>query len=274
MSSDISIVIPCYNHGHFLAEAIASIEAARTPRLLEVIIVDDGSTDPKTHEALDALQRKGYSVIHQKNAGLGAARNAGIRSATGEFILPVDSDNRIRKCYLDQAAQLLSDDAEMGVVYGDAEYFGDKTGRWTVREFDFARLVHANFIDACALMRKRVWEEIGGYDEHMPHMGWEDWDFWLRAALKGWRFVRMNEVAFDYRVRAGSMLSEINKHNEVMDHYLFSKRELVAVGQIRPELHRLWNLEKSLEYRLGKRLLSPVRSLQNPSGGGKRRISE
>ena len=59
-----------------------------------------------------------------------------------------------------------------------------RSGRWYIPEFDAARLVDANFIDACALFRKRVWEDVGGYDEHPPHIGWEDWDFWLRAAAK------------------------------------------------------------------------------------------
>jgi len=259
MPSNVSIVIPCYNHGPFLRETVQSIEEARTPALREVIIVDDGSTDPETTKVLRELEKSAYVIHRQPNRGLGAARNAGIRLASGDFILPVDSDNRIRKPYLAEAPELLARDAVVGVVYGDAEYIGDKSGRWRVPEFDLAHLVDANFIDACALFRRRVWEDVGGYDEHMPHMGWEDWDFWLRVSLKGWRFVHLDEVAFEYRVRAGSMLTEVNRHNTVMDNYLFTKKELAPLGRIRPELHRLLNVEQSLEYRLAKRLLRPFR---------------
>lgn len=274
MQSSVSIVIPVYNHGHFLQETLQSIEATRTPSLREVIIVDDGSTDPVTLELLRDLEKSQYLVIRQPNRGVGAARNAGIRVAQGEFILPVDDDNRIRRPYLAEGPTLLDRDQSVGVVYGDAEYFGERTGRWRVPQFDLVRLVDANFIDACALFRKRVWEDLGGYDEHMPHMGWEDWDFWLRAAVRGWRFVHLQEVTFDYRVRAGSMLTEVNKHTTVMDSYLFSKKELVALGEMRAELHRLLMVEQTMEYRLGRGLLKPVRATMTMLGGSRTRAKE
>jgi glycosyltransferase involved in cell wall biosynthesis len=274
MQSSVSIVIPVYNPGHFLQETLQSIEAARTPSLREVIIVDDGSTDPITLELLKDLEKSQYLVMRQPNRGVGAARNAGIRVAQGDFILPVDDDNRIRRPYLAEGPTLLDRDQSVGVVYGDAEYFGERTGRWRVPQFDLVRLVDANFIDACALFRKRVWEDLGGYDEHMPHMGWEDWDFWLRAAIRGWRFVHLQEVTFDYRVRAGSMLTEVNKHKTVMDSYLFSKKELVALGEMRAELHRLLMVEQTMEYRLGRGLLKPVRATMTMLGGSRTRAKE
>jgi glycosyltransferase involved in cell wall biosynthesis len=271
MQSSVSIVIPVYNQGHFLQETLQSIEEARTAELREVIIVDDGSTDPETLNVLHSMEESPYTLIRQPNRGLGAARNAGIRVAQGEFILPVDSDNRIRRPYLAEGPVLLHRDQSVGIAYGDAEYFGERTGRWRVPQFDLVRLVDANFIDACALFRKRVWEDVGGYDEHMPHMGWEDWDFWLRAAVRGWRFVHLQEVTFDYRVRAGSMLTEVNRHNAVMDSYLFSKKELVALGEMRAELHRLLMVEQTMEYRLGRGLLKPVRAVMTMLGGGRTR---
>jgi glycosyltransferase involved in cell wall biosynthesis len=261
MRPSISIVIPSYNHGPYLVETVGSIEESRTDALHEVIIVDDGSTDPEALEVLARFENSAYTLIRQPNKGLGAARNTGIRRATGEFILPVDSDNRIRRTYLEKAPDVFARNPRVGVVYGDAEYVGERSGRWYVPDFNLARLVDGNFIDACAVFRRRVWEEIGGYDEHMPRMGWEDWDFWLRASMKAWGFVHLNEIAFDYRVRAGSMLTEINRHTAEMDEYLFSKGELAGLGQIRPELRRLLNVEESMEFRLGRRLLRAVRAV-------------
>jgi glycosyltransferase involved in cell wall biosynthesis len=263
MCADVSIIIPCYNDGHFLRETIASVEFARTSRLRDVIIVDDGSTELATLEVLLDLRKAGYSVIRQPNRGTGAARNTGIRSAGGQYILPVDSDNRIRKVYLTRAIELLDADSAVGVVYGDAEYFGEKTGRWNVAEFNLFQLVLKNFIDNCAVFRKSVWEEIGGYDEHIPFMGWEDWDLWLRAALRGWRFVHLREVAFDYRVRTGSQLSGADKHASENYRHIFSKKELVGIGLLRPELLRLKSIENSFDYRLGRRLADPLRKVQN-----------
>jgi glycosyltransferase involved in cell wall biosynthesis len=255
----VSVVIPSYNHGQFLRETVRSIEQARTSALREVIIVDDGSTDIQSLEVLKDLEKSPYTILRQPNRGVGAARNAGIGRASGEFILPVDSDNCIRKTYLDNAPMVLARCADVGIVYGDAQYIGEKSGRWRMPEFSLARLVNRNFIDACALFRRQVWEDIGGYDEHKSVMGWEDWDFWLRASLRGWRFVHLDEVAFDYRVRTGSLLTRVNRHNAAMDEYLFSKQELAALAPIRTEMRRLLNVEESMEYRLGRQLLRPLR---------------
>src|SRR6266478_7968649 len=178
----VSIVIPCFNHGAMLREALASLEEVRNENLLEVIIVDDGSSDAETIRILKEVAEAGYKVVSQPNGGLGAARNAGIRGAKGEFILPLDSDNRLRRVYLEQGVSLLKENPSLGVIYADAEYFGEKTGRWQVQEFDLLSLIRMNFIDACALYRKALWEGVGGYDEQMPWMGLEDWDFWLRVA--------------------------------------------------------------------------------------------
>jgi glycosyltransferase involved in cell wall biosynthesis len=202
----ISIVIPCYDQGAMLREALASIEQVRNANLFEVIIVDDGSTEVETTTILRQLGEAGYLVLPQPNRGVGAARNAGIRLAKGEFILPLDSDNRLRDVYLNEGASLLKENPSAGVVYTDAEYFGERSGRCSVPEFDLLSLLQMNFIDACALYRRKLWEEIGGYDEKMPVMGVEDWDFWLRLACHGATFVHLSKIGFDYRVRTDSMM--------------------------------------------------------------------
>src|SRR5438132_3709102 len=150
----VSIVIPCYNHGAMLREALASIEQVRNANLLEVIIVDDGSSEVETTVILRQFEEMGYCVVSQPNRGVGAARNTGIRLAKGEFILPLDSDNRLRDVYLKEGVSLLKENPSIGVFYSDAEYFGEKTGRWHVQEFDLLSLIRKNFIDVCALYRK------------------------------------------------------------------------------------------------------------------------
>src|SRR5438045_7518565 len=89
----VSIIIPCYNHGAMLREVLASVEEVRNENLLEVIIVDDGSSDAETVRILKEVAEAGYSVVSQPNCRVSAARNTGIRLAKGEFILPWDSDN-------------------------------------------------------------------------------------------------------------------------------------------------------------------------------------
>ena len=204
----VSIVIPCYNHGPMLCEALASVEEVRNENLLEVIIVDDGSSDPDTLRILRDVAEAGYRVVSQPNRRVSAARNTGIRLAKGEFILPLDSDNRLRDVYLKEGVSLLKENPNIGVLYADAEWFGEQTGRWQVQEFDLLSLLRMNFIDVCALYRRTLWEEVGGYDEEMPWMGVEDWDFWLRVAAHGGTFVHLNKIGFDYRVRADSQFVE------------------------------------------------------------------
>ncbi len=128
-AGNVSIVIPCYNQGATLLEALASVEQVRNENVIDVIIVDDGSSEAETTKILDELAKTGHCVVSQPHRGLGAARNAGIRLAKGEFILPLDSDDRLRDVYLNEGVSLLRRNPSLGVIYSDAEYFGEKSGR-------------------------------------------------------------------------------------------------------------------------------------------------
>lgn len=210
---DLSIVIPCHDDGAFLPEAVASAErAAAEPTELraELLIVDDGSTAEPTLAVLAALRRDGYRVIGQEHAGLAAARNRGIAASRGRCLLPLDADNRLLPGFAQAALAVLAGEPGVGVVYGDRVEFGARAGRVEVLEPDLDALLRANSIDACAVLRREVWEQCGGYDAAMPAMGWEDWDLWLGAAERGWGFRRLPMPAFEYRVRPGSMASRLH----------------------------------------------------------------
>ena len=272
----VSIVIPCHNQGTKLREAVASIEQVRNANVLEVIVVDDGSSDVKTRKILAELEQDGHCVLSEPNRGLGAARNAGIRRAKGEFILPVGSDNRLRDAYLNEGVSLLKNNICLGVVYADAEYFGDRTGRSHVQEFDLLSMIRGNFIDTCALFRKKLWEEVGGYDEHMPWTGWEDWDFWLRVANRQGTFVHLAKVGFDHRAGSDSLRLQAHEHRLDLLNYIFGKPEMVCYRLIREmdehaqilraRIQSMEDLVRSIKglrsYRLGRGLLAPARLLR------------
>ncbi len=282
----VSIVIPCFNQGVMLREVLASVEQVRNANLLEVIVVDDGSSEPDSVRILSEIADAGYCVVPQPNRGPSAARNTGIRQAKGEFILPLDSDNRLRDVYLSEAVSLLKENPTLDVIYSDAEYFGERAGRWHVPEFDLLLLVRKNFIDACALYRKDLWEKVGGYDEYKPLAGWEDWDFWLRVAAHGRSFFHLPKIGFDYRVRKDSMIvktvgfdyrvrsdssdsvSISPRAAELVD-YIFGKPELACYKLLRAtneEVHQLRGgirtIQNSPSYRLGHGLLAPARLLR------------
>ena len=275
MNGRVSIVIPCFNHGRMLRETLESVERSRNANLAEVIIVNDGSTDEETCNYLDELAESNYRVIHQPNRGLAAARNAGIRTAQAEFILPLDSDNLIREPYLKRGVEVLIERTEIGVVYADAEFFGEKTGRRHFPDFDLRRIVIENYIDACALFRRSAWESVNGYDEEM-RTGWEDWDFWMRLALRGWGFMHLDPIAFDYRVRRGQMGEDAAAHRLELTAYIFGKPEYRMLRIIREqgiELESLtaeyFRITNSMDYRVGRSIASPFKRLRRLLYGGK-----
>lgn len=203
----LTVVIPCFNHGEFLPEAVASVIANTKRDDVEIIVVDDGSTDERTRTETDKLIVQGIKVIRQENRGLAAARNAGILASRAQYIFPLDADDHIRPGCLDHGIRILDAKPEVGVVYGDGEYFGVRTGRWRIGPFDRNRLLQWNYIACCAVYRRSVWEQNRGYDGTMPVQGFEDWDFWLGALEHGWQFAYVPEILFDYRVANESMIT-------------------------------------------------------------------
>ncbi len=227
----LTVAIPCYNHGEFLREAIASLESRPRDRC-EVIIINDGSTDANTLAYFEELQGQGFAVIHQANLGLATARNTAIAAARGRYILPLDADNRLRPGYIERSIEILDRDPEVGVVYGDVEFFGDQIGRWELPDFDLTRLLLGNFIDACAAFRKSIWADCGGYDPHIPdQLGYEDWDFWLSVAALGWKFHHIPEVMYEYRVRSDSMVQACKRpenHKRLVYYFCQKHADLYA----------------------------------------------
>jgi glycosyltransferase involved in cell wall biosynthesis len=202
----ISIIIPSYNSGKFLVEAITSVTSQQANNY-EIIIVDDGSTDPETLELYNRLDVDTCRILKQQNAGPAAARNAGAKVAQGEYLLFLDSDNKIRPGYMAKGIKILSNDTSVGVVYGKPHFFGTTTKpRFKARKFDIHSILLGNYVDMCAVVRKKAWEEAGGFDENRVLIGHEDWEFWIRVGLKGWKFEFLDEVLFDYRTRENSLI--------------------------------------------------------------------
>lgn len=220
----ISVVIPCYNHGLYIEEAVESVENAKDKYPVEIIIVNDGSIDDHTISVFKKLEARGYFVLHQKNGGLGNARNNGIKLAKGKYILPLDSDNKVLYPYLNDAVDILEKNMGIDIVYGNANYLGNLNGVWYNKCFSLISLMNSNYIDACAIYKKSVWEQVNGYDENMPYNGIEDWDFWLSAGFKNCQFFYLEKSCFEYRVLSNSMIRQIDERKSAeLDRYLRSK---------------------------------------------------
>ena len=243
----ISIIIPCYNMGNFIDEAIQSVQQFPNNELYEIVVVNDGSDDAHTISRLKQLEDEGIKIIHQKNKGLGNARNTGIQAAQGEYILLLDADNKILPEYISLSIEILDKRTETAIVYGDALFFEEENRINTVPDFSIEAMLKENYIDACAVFRKEVWETVNGFDENMPVMGCEDWDFWLRAFFAGFKFRHIDKVLFEYRVRGDSMIQTTKYHQEELRDYIFNKPELAEARELRNAFQQLYDIKNSKE---------------------------
>ena len=125
----VSVIIPCYNQGFFLQEAVESV-LEQTYQDFEIIIINDGSTDAATVALLKNYKQPRTTVIHTNNQGLASARNNGINIAKGKYILPLDADDKIGKNYLQKAIEKLEMNDNLGIFYCEAEFFGNEIGKW------------------------------------------------------------------------------------------------------------------------------------------------
>lgn len=226
----VSVIVPLYNAAPFIGEALESI-CQSTYRPIEVVVMDDGSTDNSRLVAQAfAKEHSEVRVLSQPNAGASAARNHAIRESHGEYILPVDADNKIHPLYIEEAVAVLESRPEVRVVSCRAEFFGDRTGEWIVPPFSKELLARKNMIDTCAMYRRADWNRTPGYNEHCAAR--EDWLMWLSIFELGGEFVRLPEIRLYYRVRSGSkrvqdralkrrLIDEINRrHPKYMEQYL------------------------------------------------------
>lgn len=204
----MTVVIPCFNYGRFLPEALASLRAQEggAPR---IIVVDDGSDEPETQSVLSALPGD-VELLRQANAGLSASRNAGFRSAQTPLLLALDADDMLPPGALRALKRGLEQDPQAGFAYGVMQFFGDWSGEITMPGWDPYRLLYRHTIGPTALTRRELFDDVGGYDREIPDaivMGYEDWEFWLHALAKGWHGVKVHEVTHLYRRHGSTMLS-------------------------------------------------------------------
>lgn len=207
----VSVIVPCYNQGEFVAEALDSVAAQRYSNW-ECIVVDDGSTD-RTKEIclkyVDADNR--FKYFYQINKGLPAARNFGIRFSKGEFIAFLDSDDFISPDKLERQIDLIDRNPEIDVVYGDYICFEneDRHNTWTYSRVELKQDTFRDFIQNwekglsipihCFLFKRDCLERNGGFDETFYNSK-EDWDLHLKLSISSAIFYYLKGTVAFYRV--------------------------------------------------------------------------
>ena len=206
----VSVVIPCFNLGEYVREAVDSVRGqTRTPD--ELVIVDDGSDDAATLEVLGELERDGVTVLRQDNAGASAARNAGIAATEGELILCLDADDLLLPQFIQATSEALQREPEAGIAATGVEFFGEVVGTWQPQGHSVEAMLARNCLPSASMFRRRCWEEAGGYRDLR---GAQDWDLWLAILARGWRWTVVPEVLYRYRRRRGSVSDVRDAHRE------------------------------------------------------------
>jgi len=209
----VSVVIPCYNHGAYLDEAVDSV-LRQTFADFEIVIVDDGSNDPATVSLFQRFDRPKTRVLHTANLGVACARNEGIRSARGAYILPLDADDSLEVTYLEKAVAILDARPEVGIVYCDQQMVGEGEGICNMPAYDPVTLLFDNLILSCALYRKSDWKKVGGYSSKFIY-GWEDWDFWVSMSRLNIEVSKIPEMLYFYRIRGSSRDHSMRLHHKI-----------------------------------------------------------
>jgi hypothetical protein len=205
----VGVVVPCHDDGYLLLDALASLRLCEE-ELSEVVVVDDGSTDPTTCVLLDEVEQLGLPVVRGEHGGPSRARNLGAKVTGSPFLVFLDADDLTRPDFAPAAAAELGARPALGAVWGSTWTFGARRELRTVPEIDVTRLLTGNYLNTFCMLRRDALVEVGGWDEAF----WvgEDWDLWLALVGRGWQLGRLDGaiVAGDHRLRNGSLSTRLD----------------------------------------------------------------
>ena len=139
-------------------------------------------------------------VLHTDHLRPAGARNHGIENARGKYILPLDSDDTIERSYIEKAVKILESNPKVGVVYCQADLFGEKHGRWELPDYSFDKMLLDNIVFVTSMCYKQDWESVGGFSTSMA-AGMEDYDFWISIMGLGLEIYQIPEILFHYRIK-------------------------------------------------------------------------
>lgn len=220
MSERVAVIIPCFNDGPLVCEALASIQEQEP---IEVVVVDDLSTDPDTLAMLDQLTAEGVKVFrHEQNSGVGVARTTGLGATSARFVFPLDADDLAVAGSLAAMADVLDANPEAAVCFGDYCEFGDsEVIRAVPDSLDPFRVAYTNEYPISALFRRTALESVGGWNGNgYTGSSYEDWNLWMTLAERDVRAVHLGVGTLTYRRR------------------LHGERKLAAGKRRHPSLYR------------------------------------
>ena len=253
----VSIIIPCYNHGAYIQDAIDSV-LAQTYTNWEIIIVNDGSTDNFTIDKLNLIKENRIAVIHQENKGVSAARNCGATKAQGHFMLFLDGDDKIEAEYLQLAIEAFTANPNLSYVYCDIQEFGESDNFRTIESLNLKKTLLNNQTHVSAIIKKELWLASPGFDENFKE-GWEDWDFIITLLKIGIEFYKIPKGLLFYRILNNSRDTiAVSSHHKILKNKIYLKHIESYIEYYGEPLNVLRNVElKEAEiFQLNKKVIN------------------
>lgn len=267
MKPRISIVIPCYNSYEYIRETLDCL-LKQTIEDWECVIVNDGSTDDSLTIIREFENKDSrFKVIDKPNEGPAIARNVAIRNSSGEFILPLDSDDLIAPTYAEKAINYFYEHPETKLVYCLCELFGDMKGEFLTPEYKYDNILWNNCIVCSAVYRRSDFDKTTGYNPNMKCL-YEDWDFWLSLLNPDDIVYRIPERLFFYRMHG------VSRNNKDISYFREAERTIVLnhIEKYRPYMENIivtYNeaqafkaVVNSASFRLGLKLLEPLKKIR------------
>jgi len=239
--SSVSVVIPTYNYGGFIAQAIESV-LSQTLKPAEIIVVDDGSTD-ETESAVGSFGDK-IHYIRQENAGVCAARNSGVAESTGRYIAFLDADDQWMPTKLEKQLKKFESDPEIGLVHCGMRHFDGETGQtldlltegqegWVADELLLWERPAVNVSGSAVMVTREAFDTVPGFDARQK-VG-EDWDFCYWVARK-FKVGFIAEPLVNYRIHARAAHNNVREMERGMS--LFYEKAFASAD---PKIHALKN---------------------------------
>ena len=202
--ADVGVVVTAFNQGDLVRAAVESVER-QSRAVAQVVVVDDGSTEVASVDALAALElHERVRVVHRSNGGVSAARNTGLALLRTELAVVLDGDDRLAPTFVEETAAVLESDPEVVAASSWLQMFGVVEAVARPAGGSAVDFLHRNGCPAAVLLRRNLWERSGGYDERM-RSGFEDWDFFLSLLADGGRIEIIPRPLVEYRTAPASL---------------------------------------------------------------------
>ena len=231
----VSVCIPFYNHGQFIDETLESVYASDYADL-EVLLLDDGSTDPHSFTKLVSLQTRypDLKVMRTQNQGVATARNQMAAIASGEYIAFLDSDDKVSPTFYTQAVKVLDQYQNVGFVASWLQEFGNSQKVWLAWNPEFPYLLCHNMLGVCTVVQKSAYLAVGGMKPVLAE-NLEDYECWISLCEQGWVGVVLPALHYFYRIRPTSRLGTSNREQLL---YLYE-----AIARLHPDLYSKYGSE-------------------------------